>query len=505
MNRNYFEPNYFGFDRIQPLQQFVNHQPQEIPEFIPFIKSKEWIKTKNELYKMMKAYTERMNQKHEQEALLVEKELLAQNQAGQEKEEPPQNSEFCQLIGEMCGTKVYAEQKQNMEDAMLELLEDCRQKELYCMHNDVEDLIDSALNSKLLSINLKSQQPDNSLSMGDEHLSTILETESDEVIKSSIENLVPIPSEFEDFFDNESECDVSVCDDFMTFSNPLFDRNDNFTSSDDDLFSVKEVPKENFKIYSNPLFDDEEIISTKIDSHHFNAESNLLESLLNRDTLIDSSPKFDYLLEEFSGELAHIDPLPPRIKEADFDLKKEIRLVENLLYDNSSPRPSEELNTEIFDMILEFLSPLLFPIKIEIRDIQEWDVPFIHHHWNLRKIKSDFVPMRYEKIRKNTSDSQMEEIDLFLSTDDLMPSGIENNDYDSEGDIHFLEELLSDDPFPLPKNGSSNFDHHDNPSFPRPPPKPHDVEVYFDFEPDTGVLTTKVVKGISEHYVLMPN
>nr|GEY86078.1 hypothetical protein [Tanacetum cinerariifolium] len=43
-------------------------------------------------------------------------------------------------------------------------------------------------------------------------------------------------------------------------------------------------------------------------------------------TLIDSSPKFDYLLEEFSGELAHTDPVPLRIEEADFDLEEEIRL-----------------------------------------------------------------------------------------------------------------------------------------------------------------------------------
>nr|GEV25723.1 hypothetical protein [Tanacetum cinerariifolium] len=209
-----------------------------------------------------------------------------------------------------------------------------------------------------------------------------------------------------------------------------------------------------------------EIISTKIYPHYFNAESNLLESLLNRDTFIDSS-KFDYLLEEFSGELSHIDPIPSRIKEADFDLEEEIRLVENLLYDNSSPRPSEELNAKITDTILESL----FPSPIPVED----------------------------------SDSHIEEIELFLATDDLMPPGIENEDYDSEGDIYFLEEFLSNDPILLPENESSNFDHHDDPSFPRPPLKPPDVEVFFDFDPDTYVLTTKVVKGISEHYVLMPN
>ncbi|GKC84796.1 hypothetical protein Tco_1140513, partial [Tanacetum coccineum] len=187
-------------------------------------------------------------------------------------------------------------------------------------------------------------EPDDSLIMKDEHLRTIPEKESDEFIKSSVEDLVPIPSESEDLSNIESECDMPVCDDFMTFSNPLFDSNDDFTSSDDESLSDEEVPEENFKIYSNPLFD-EEIISTKIYPHHFNAESNLIESLLNQDTSIVSSPKFDFLLEEFSGELAHIDLISPEINEADFDPEEEIRLVEKLLYDNSSPRPPEELNS----------------------------------------------------------------------------------------------------------------------------------------------------------------
>nr|GEU95384.1 transposase, Ptta/En/Spm, transposase, Tnp1/En/Spm-like protein [Tanacetum cinerariifolium] len=514
------------------VKQFVNHQPQEIPEVIPFIESKEWIKTKNELYKMMEAYTERMNQQREQKALLVaqiEQKLLAQKQEAQEKEEPPQNFDFRQLIKEMYGIKAIVEQKQKLEEMMLECLELCQEKELYCVHDSIEDLIGMAINTMLLSINLKSQcldkekqevkniveqttkrktriieylqnfkiihkmssisnmpqislvititpvlpieEPDNSLRIGDEHLSTIPKMESDEVIKSSVKKLVPIPNEFDVTFDNESECDVPVNDEsspiFTTFLNHLFDCNDDFTSSDDKSLSNEDVPMENFKIYSNPLFDDEEIISTKIDPHYFNAESNLLESLLNRDTLIDSSPKFDHLLEEFSGELAHIDQIPLGIEEADFDLDEEIHLVENLLYDNSSPRPPKELNAKIADTILESLSPSSIPVE--------------------------------------DSDSYMEEIDLFLATDDLMPQGIENDDYDSKGDIHFLEEFLSNDPLPLPEIGSSNFDHHDDPSFPRPPPEPPDVEVFFDFKPDTGVLITKVVKGIFQHYVLIPN
>ncbi|GKD60594.1 hypothetical protein Tco_1298103, partial [Tanacetum coccineum] len=466
----------------------------------PFIKSKEWIETNNELYTIMEDFMKRMNQQHEHEALLVaqrEQELCEQEQAAQEKEELSPNFVFRQLIEETCGTKVCEEQKQNMEDTMLDLLEICQQKELYCIHNNIDDLFESALNSKLLSINLNSQhldkekqevkniaeptakhqtrispclnnfkviskectiplnktpqislvnaithdlpteEPEYSLIMGNEELSTILEKESDEFIKSSVKDLIPIPRESEVTSDNQSECDVPVDDEssptFMTFSNPLFDSKDDFTSSDDELLSDEDVPKENFKIYSNPLFDDEEIISSKIDPHHFNVESNLIESLLNRDILIDSSPKFDYLLEEFFGELTHIDPIPPGIEKADFNLEEKTRFVENLF------------------------------------------------------------------------DSHMEEIDLFLASDDSMPSGIENDDYASKGDICFLEELLNNDFLPLLENESSNLDHFNNPSPSRPPPEPLDVEICFDFEPDAGVVTTKVVKGISEHYVLMPN
>nr|GFD02777.1 hypothetical protein [Tanacetum cinerariifolium] len=192
-----------------------------------------------------------------------------------------------------------------------------------------------------------------SLSIRDEHLSTIPEKESDELIKSSVKNLVPNPSEFEDLSDIESECDVPICDDFTTFSNSLFDADNDFSFSDDKSFSDENVPKE---IYSNPPFD-EEIISIKIDPHYFNVESYLIKSLLNQGSSIISYPKFDSLLEEFSGELAHIDLIPPGINEADFDPEEEIRLDERLLYDNSSPRPPKEFNFENSDTIIESFSP----------------------------------------------------------------------------------------------------------------------------------------------------
>nr|GEX39735.1 hypothetical protein [Tanacetum cinerariifolium] len=104
---------------------------------------------------------------------------------------------------------------------------------------------------------------------------TIPKTKLDEVIKSSVEDLVPIQSESEDTSGSDSECVLRSCDDFspinvfeekaVTFSNPLFNSNDDFTSSDDKSLSDEYVLEDNVKISSNPLFEfDDEYISSKV-------------------------------------------------------------------------------------------------------------------------------------------------------------------------------------------------------------------------------------------------
>ncbi|GJR98699.1 hypothetical protein Tco_0270873 [Tanacetum coccineum] len=158
-----------------------------------------------------------------------------------------------------------------------------------------------------------------------------------------------------------------------------------------------------FKTYSNPLFDlDEEIISSEFNpihnedpdstpkNDHFHTKSYLLESLLNRDTLMASSPKVDSTLDEFAGELITI---PPRIVNREHE--EYISLLERLLYDNSSPRLPEDFHVNP-NTIIESLPT--FPIPIE------------------------------------DSDSLREEIDIFPGPDDSIPPGIESDDYDSEGD-----------------------------------------------------------------------
>nr|GFC89481.1 hypothetical protein [Tanacetum cinerariifolium] len=75
-------------------------------------------------------------------------------------QEPPQDSDIHQLIDECC-EEVPEEQKQNMEKTMLDLVKICHHKQFLCIHAYVDDLIESTLDSKLLSINsINSQRLD---------------------------------------------------------------------------------------------------------------------------------------------------------------------------------------------------------------------------------------------------------------------------------------------------------------------------------------------------------
>nr|GEV17057.1 hypothetical protein [Tanacetum cinerariifolium] len=397
-------------------------------------------------------------------------------------QEPPQDSDIHQLLREECCI------------------------EFLCIHDDVDNLIESALDSKLLSINsINSQhldkkeqevknvveqpaerrsraekslqnfrvihkssisfknisqissihsiapiestkEPEYLLSMGYEHLSITPETESDEVTEFNAENLLPIPN------------------------------NDNFDSSDDESLSDEDVPAEEFKIYSNSLFDEDKINSDKLDPHCFKVESDFVESFLNRDTFIDFSSKFD-----FSGELAHIKP---EILKFDFDFEEEICLIENLLYDNSFPRPPEEHNAEIVDTIIESI-PL--PILVQDGNSQQEEI-------NIVTKTDDMLPPSDDNDDDLSNDSLLGEADLFLF-DDSIPPGIENVVDDPEGDIHFLEELLINDSILSHESFDSSFE--DNPSISRPPPEPPDDEL--DLEPDSGKDILAVVnKDVSD-------
>ncbi|GJY56259.1 hypothetical protein Tco_0455374 [Tanacetum coccineum] len=197
-------------------------------------------------------------------------------------------------------------------------------------------IISQIPSSNAITLVLPTMEPEDSLIIRDEHLSTIPEKELDKVIKSNDEDLVPIPSEFEDTFDNDSECGFHFCDNSVTFSNPLFDSNDDFTFSDDELFPEEDAPND-----VNPLFNEvlEDIESkdsyvSKLDEPDFLVTP---LSKINEDECFDSGG--DFVLEEIEACLTS-DSIPPGIDDEDFNLEGDILLFEKLLNDDTlSPLP----------------------------------------------------------------------------------------------------------------------------------------------------------------------
>nr|GEY40189.1 putative reverse transcriptase domain-containing protein [Tanacetum cinerariifolium] len=285
-----------------------------------------------------------------------------------------------------------------------------------CYDDDDDEERSNSLKDNIISglppcFAITPNEPVDSLSMRDEHLDTVSATKSDEFLKSSVENLVPYPSESK----GENGCDMPAC--FTTFSNVLFDADYKFDSVDDQSLHDEDISE---KIFLNPLFE-EEIISMKIDPHQFNVESDLLEAMLNHDSsIIPSSSKIDSLLVEFADELTILKSIPPGIDETDYDHENEIRLIERLLYDNSSPRPLEEFVSENSNADIGSFSPSPIPVE--------------------------------------DSDSFIEEIDLTFTPDDPMPPGIEEDDYDSKKDIPICEELLDNYSLSFPVIESYHFD-----------------------------------------------
>nr|GEZ93450.1 hypothetical protein [Tanacetum cinerariifolium] len=127
--------------------------------------------------------------------------------------------------------------------------------------------------------------------MGYENLSTTPEIESNKIIKSVVEKLVPIPSEYEVTSEDKNECDVPVCEDSSTFdvcedhSEILSDSNEDDISSDDNAFEDIEY------VEASPL--DSELVSLEDENDSF-ASFPIFEESDNSLSISDnSSPEFD--------------------------------------------------------------------------------------------------------------------------------------------------------------------------------------------------------------------
>nr|GEU48665.1 hypothetical protein [Tanacetum cinerariifolium] len=135
---------------------------------------------------------------------------------------------------------------------------------------------------------LSTDEPDNSLSMGEEHLDTILATESDEVIKSSVKDLVPTPSESEGIPD--TMCDVHLINNPTSFEAKyhfeiVINSNDDYSFSDDDSLYNENIEYVEASPYDSKLVS-LEVAEIVIPEDEEIKDDNLHEKLLNVNLLI---------------------------------------------------------------------------------------------------------------------------------------------------------------------------------------------------------------------------
>nr|GEZ84769.1 hypothetical protein [Tanacetum cinerariifolium] len=210
------------------------------------------------------------------------------------------------------------------------------------------------------------EEPEVSLIIGNKKLNTIFEKESDEFIRSSVEDLVLIPSESEDTSGSDSERILPSCDDFspinvfeeksVTFSNPLFNSNDDFTFSDNESLSDEDVLEdiECKDSYDSNLDESNFLVTPLSDSNEdeYFTPGDDVELLLYRDP---STPIMSVvsILKGFTDE-------PPLEKSDDlFDLESKENNWKKILYD----APIDDLMSEdnVFDhgTCVKFFSPTL--------------------------------------------------------------------------------------------------------------------------------------------------
>nr|GFA17267.1 reverse transcriptase domain-containing protein [Tanacetum cinerariifolium] len=170
----------------------------------------------------------------------------------------------------------------------------------------------------------------------------------------------------------------------------------------------------------------------------------------------------DFYSEEIENFL-NDDPIPIGVKNSEFNMEEDILFLERLLSEEPCPnlpmipnqtKSSIEEPEHSFSMGYEHFSTTLVT-----NEVAEFSTK------NLVSIPRE--------LRVEDSNSQMEEIDIITSTDDVLPPGVENDD-DSDEEVDAIEDLRVD-------NSISNSDHEsceseesdfDNPSVPLPPPEP---------------------------------
>nr|GFB10936.1 hypothetical protein [Tanacetum cinerariifolium] len=353
-----------------------------------------------------------------------------------------------------------------MEDTMLELVKICREKEFLCIHDDIDDLIESALDSKLLLINsrnldkkeqefknvveqpaecgncsiqslqnfrvvhkssissntfqissihaiapvLSTKEPEHLLSMGYEHISITPKTESDEVTESNAEKLVPIPSECEVALEEKRECDVPISENSPVCNNHY------------DIFSDSKID-DDILVYDDDFEDIEYVEASLSDPENVSIEK---ENGVEEENVVQQ--------EEEEIDLEGISQIQDVVLHE--KLLRIIHLISNIesLNDNSTlDRVCNSFESD--NSISDNFSPEFKTFCDHSEETRSGNTT--HANYSLPKYDSFCFEIEPDQER-------------------------------------FLEALLIDDSILSHESSNSNFE--DNPSIPRPPPEPPDTE-----------------------------
>nr|GEW40305.1 hypothetical protein [Tanacetum cinerariifolium] len=296
---------------------------------------------------------------------------------------------------------------------------------------------------------LSTEEPNNSLSMGDEHLDTIPATKSDEFIKSSVENLISILSKSEGILDNM--CDVPFHDNSPPLDvskdqfEDFFDFNDEFSLIDDDSFSIDDIDY----VEASPL--DSELVSSEV-----------MEIVIPKVGGID-----DDILLTIKDDILH---------EKLLNINLLIAKIESL---NDNPTPSSDFMTKYSSTSLNYL--------LEENNTFDNSLPeFENFCFDVEEISSGSTTTR--------SDISIPEYEAFYDdhVKEISSGSTTTHSYSSHYNSFIFDLLIN--PFP-PADMSDFYKFADELIHIISPPE-YDC-FFFKIEPNSGNFTMDVVEDIS--------
>ncbi|GJX24064.1 hypothetical protein Tco_0228509 [Tanacetum coccineum] len=496
MNEDYNEqnscyyPNSFGFNQYQPPQFPVNYPPQKT--------SREILQAQEDLMEAIQAFLKEYDHIPPNEKcmalLLAEERFLKIKQVIREEHNQPgvMQELLLKLMDDLQMLK--GSQQEKKEPAAQSLIPYCNSSMI-----DHEEARDNFLKDESFG-EIKDALMDKQYRQED----------IQELMSKLLEDVRNISEEFSKYINCPS------------WNRPLFyfdDDDDEYT----ELSTIPEKDKSSVEDLVSILSGSKGISDHNCDNDHSDAES-----LLNQDILI-TSPKIDFLSEEFTGEFA---PILPEMDEDEFDEEEvncydissdddsyeNIEYVEasplNLEYDSLEEKNEDQEEKEfdledifqIQDIILRekllnvhhlitnieslknnptpdfvFKSPFSFPIPVMDNDsfFEESDTSLSHLDNSLPKFET-FSDHREETRSGSTTthaNYSLPEYDSFLFYIEPNQGGLTGVVISNNSNDPLLE---------FPEFESFHFDF--DPSFPRPPSKPPDVEISLIIETNAPVI-----------------